>query len=45
MLCLSCADEVYSAQRISRRTVIAQLRLLLFTLLLDLMYDTTDRFM
>ena len=34
-----------SAERLSSMTVIAQLRFLLFTLLLDMNHDTPDRFM
>jgi hypothetical protein len=45
MLRLSCADETYSSQNLSRRTAIAQLSFLLSTLLLDMEHDATDRFM
>ena len=45
MLGLLCADGPCSAERLSRMTVIAQLRFLLFTLLLDMNHDTPDRFM
>ena len=45
LLRLLCADETRSAQCLPCRTVIAQLCFLLFTLLLDMKHDATDRFM
>jgi hypothetical protein len=45
VLRLSCADETCNAQCIRRRTVAAQLRFLLSTLLLDMTHDATNRFM
>ena len=45
VLRLLCANETCSAQRLCRRTVTAQLRFLLSTLLLDMKHDATDRFM
>ena len=44
VLRLSCADEACSAQCLYRRTVSTQLCFLLSTLLLDMQYDPTDRF-
>ena len=40
-----CAGETWSAQCLRRRTVTAQLRVLLSTLLLDMKNNATDRFM
>src|SRR2546425_12194944 len=45
VLRLLCADEACSAQCFRRRTVTAQLRFLLSTLLLDMKDDATDRLM
>ena len=45
VLRLLYADETCNAQCIRRRTVAAQLRFLLSTLLLDMTHDATDRFM
>ena len=45
MLRSLCANEAYRAWRISRRIVIALLRFLLSTLILDMKHDATDRFM
>jgi hypothetical protein len=45
VLRLLCADETCSAQCLRRRTFNTQLCFSLSTLLLDMKYDPTDRFM